>query len=41
MKQRSWRCDVAPLMALGWRPRYRLREGLEEAIDWGRKQGLL
>lgn len=41
MKQRSWRCDVAPLMALGWKPRYRLREGLEEAIDWGRKQGLL
>jgi putative NAD dependent epimerase len=41
MKQRSWRCDISPLMALGWKPRYRLREGLEEAIDWGRKQGLL
>lgn len=41
MKQRSWRCDVNPLLALGWQPRYRLREGLEEAIAWGRTKGLL
>lgn len=41
MKQRSWRCDVSPLFALGWRPRYTLRQGLEETIAWGRSEGLL
>lgn len=41
MKQRSWRCDVSPLFDLGWRPRYSLREGLMETIEWGRSQGLL
>lgn len=41
MRQRSWRCDVSPLFALGWRPRYSLREGLEETIAWGRREGLL
>lgn len=41
MKQRSWRCDVSPLMSLGWRPKYSLRTGLQEAIDWGKEKGLL
>lgn len=41
MRQRSWRADVSPLWALGWRPRYDLREGLRETIAWGKAQGLL
>lgn len=41
MKQRSWRCDVSPLFALGWRPRYSLREGLVETIAWARRHKLL
>lgn len=41
MRQRSWRCDVSPLFDLGFRPRYKLREGLEEMIAWGRSEGIL
>ncbi len=41
MAQRSWRCDVSPLFELGWRPRYTLREGIDETIAWARGKGLL
>lgn len=41
MAQRSWRCDISPLVTLGWRPHYKLRQGLEATISAARKQGLL
>lgn len=41
MRQRSWRCDASPLTALGYRPLYDLRRGLECTIEDGRRQGLL
>ncbi len=41
IKQRSWQCDISPLLSLGWKPKYHLREGLQEMIAWGRKEGLL
>lgn len=41
IKQRSWQCDVSPLFDLGWRPRYTLREGLQETISWAKSKSLL
>lgn len=41
MAQRSWRCDIAPLVALGWQPEYDLRKGLEETIAAARQEGRL
>lgn len=41
MRQRSWRCDISPLLALGYRPTYDLRRGLVETIADGRRRGLL
>ncbi len=41
MAQRSWRCDTAPLLALGWRPLYDLRRGLEATISAARQEGRL
>lgn len=37
MKRRDWTCDTSPLQAdLGFAPRYDLRRGLQESIDWYR-----
>lgn len=42
LKQRNWICDVAPLQdELGFTPEYPLRKGLEESIEWYRKEGWL
>ena len=35
MKQRNWRCDIAPAVAeLGYKPQYDLRRGVHEAMQW-------
>ena len=42
LKQRNWICDVTPLQdELGFVPAYPLRRGLEESIEWYRKEGWL
>lgn len=42
LKQRNWICDVTPLRnELGFTPRYPLRKGLEECIEWYRCAGWL
>ncbi|WP_293672205.1 NAD(P)-dependent oxidoreductase [uncultured Parabacteroides sp.] len=42
LKQRNWICDVTPLRdELGFVPAYPLRRGLEESIEWYRKEGWL
>ncbi len=35
MKQRNWRCDIAPtVMELGYKPKYQLDEGVRETMRW-------
>lgn len=42
MQQRNWECDIKPLVDdLGFEPRYNLRQGLEEAVQWYKKEGWL
>ena len=42
IKQRNWICDVTPLQDdLGFIPAYPLRKGLEESIEWYKKEGWL
>lgn len=42
LKQRNWICDVTPLQEdLHFKPDYPLRRGLEECIEWYRKEGWL
>ncbi|MDH6304896.1 UDP-glucose 4-epimerase [Parabacteroides sp. PF5-5] len=42
LKQRNWICDVKPLQDdLEFIPMYTLRKGLEESIEWYRKEGWL
>lgn len=42
MKQRNWECDIKPLIDdLGFAPRYDLKKGLEESIDWYKQNGWL
>lgn len=42
LKQRNWICDVTPLQDdLGFTPEYNLQKGLEESIEWYRKEGWL
>ena len=42
MKQRNWECDIQPLVDdLGFKPRYNLRQGLEESMRWYKKEGWL
>ena len=39
LKQRNWICDVTPLQDdLGFIPAYPLRKGLEESIEWYKKE---
>lgn len=42
MKQRNWRCDIAPLEnELGYQPAYPLERGVKETIGWYKKEGWL
>lgn len=42
LKQRNWICDITPLQdELGFVPAYPLRRGLEESIEWYRREGWL
>ncbi len=42
MKQRNWECDIEPLKNdLGFSPKYNLRRGLEESVEWYRANGWL
>lgn len=41
LAQRSWRCDASPLFHLGFRPKYSLREGLKQTIEYARDKGLI
>lgn len=42
LKQRNWICDVTPLQDdLNFKAEYPLRRGLEESIEWYRKEGWL
>lgn len=42
LKQRNWICDIKPLQDdLGFTPKYNLRQGLEEAIQWYKGNGWL
>lgn len=40
MRQRNWRCDIAPARAeLGYEPQYRLERGVAETIRWYKDNG--
>ena len=42
MRQRNWRCDIAPLVRdLGYKPQYLLERGVKETIQWYKEQGWL
>lgn len=42
MKQRNWECDITPIVNdLGFSPKYNLRKGLEESVEWYRDNGWL
>jgi nucleoside-diphosphate-sugar epimerase len=42
MKQRNWSCDTAPLKEdLGFLPKWRLKEGVEQTAAWYKKEGWL
>jgi len=38
LKQRNWRCDISPIIALGYKPRYNLEKGVKETITWYKKE---
>lgn len=40
MKQRNWECDIQPLINdFGFSPRYNLKAGLKESIEWYKENG--
>lgn len=42
MKQRNWECDISPLVNdLNFKPKYNLRKGLEECVEWYKLNGWL
>ena len=42
MKQRNWQCDIAPAQdELGYQPKYDLKKGVAETIDWYKNEGWL
>ncbi len=42
MKQRNWRCDIAPaIRELGFTPGYNLEQGVKETIAWYKQEGWL
>lgn len=39
LKQRDWRCDITPAReALGYKPRFTLKEGVRETVAWYKQQ---
>lgn len=39
LKQRDWRCDITPAReALGYNPRFSLKEGVRETVAWYKQQ---
>ena len=35
MRQRNWRCDIAPARAeLGFNPQWQLERGVKETVKW-------
>lgn len=42
MKQRNWKCDISPAISeLGYKPEYNLERGVEETMEWYKKEGWL
>lgn len=42
MKQRNWRCDISPAVTeLGYKPKYKLAEGVRETVKWYKDHGWL
>ena len=42
MKQRNWRCDIAPAeVELGYKPQYQLKQGVHETMTWYKEEGWL
>lgn len=42
LKQRNWRCDIEPAAdELGFRPEYKLREGVDITVKWYKDNGWL
>lgn len=42
LKQRNWTCDISPIKQdLNFSPKYDLKEGLKESIDWYKKNNWL
>lgn len=42
MKQRNWACDISPLHeAIGFEPKYRLKEGVAKTVAWYKERGWL
>ncbi|MFY7964064.1 MAG: NAD-dependent epimerase/dehydratase family protein [Chitinophagaceae bacterium] len=38
-KAKNWSVDATPIAALGYKPKYKLEEGLMNAISWYKKEG--
>ena len=42
LRQRNWRCDIEPAVdELGYHPKFKLRQGVEETIQWYKDNGWL
>jgi nucleoside-diphosphate-sugar epimerase len=42
MKQRNWACDITPLKEdINFKPKYRLKQGVEKTVQWYKEQGWL
>lgn len=42
MRQRNWSCDTEPLKEeIGFSPKWRLREGVEQTAEWYKREGWL
>ena len=42
MKQRNWRCDISPAVTeLGYKPQWKLAEGVHETVKWYKEHGWL
>ena len=34
LKQRNWRCDITPMLALGFKPQFDLERGISNTVSW-------